>query len=129
MLVGPEHFRIHPKGKGIQCTKRDGIKANSLICKYLGEVYPPWLWFEKQDLLKVKLKELHMEHNLPEFYNIILERPANSEGGYDALYIDPIFRGNFGSRLSHSCDPNCATTTVTIDNQLAIVLYVKRTMN
>lgn len=122
-LVGPEHFRIHPKGKGVQCIKKGGISANSIICKYLGEVYPPWLWFEKQDLLKIKLHELEMDHNLPEFYNIILERPITSPGGYDVLFIDPIFRGNFGSRLSHSCDPNCATTTITVRDKLAIVLY------
>ena len=60
--------------------------------------------------------------SLPEFYNIVLERPPSSTNGYDVLYIDPIFFGNFGSRLSHSCRPNCATTTVTIDNKLAIVL-------
>ena len=64
-----------------------------------------------------------MDHNLPEFYNIILERPITSPGGYDVLFIDPIFRGNFGSRLSHSCDPNCATTTITVRDKLAIVLY------
>ena len=86
-------------------------------------MYPPWLWFEKQDLLKIKLHELGMDHNLPEFYNIILERPIGSPGGYDVLFIDPIFRGNFGSRLSHSCDPNCATTTITVQDKLAIVLY------
>lgn len=124
--MGPEHFRIHPKGKGVQCIKKGGIPANSIICKYLGEVYPPWLWFEKQDLLKMKLRELEMEHNLPEFYNIVLERPSSSPGGYDVLFIDPIFRGNFGSRLSHSCDPNCATTTITVNGHLAIVLFEYR---
>ena len=45
-----------------------------------------------------------------------------SPGGYDVLYVEPIFKGNFGSRLSHSCQPNCATTTVTINGRLSIVL-------
>lgn len=101
----------------------EGIQANRIICRYLGEVYPPWAWFEKQDILKQKLRDLDLLHCLPEFYNIVLERPPASVNGYDVLYIDPIFRGNFGSRLSHSCKPNCATTTVTIHNRLAIVLY------
>ena len=104
------------------CIKKEGIPANQVICRYLGEVFPPWAWYEKQDLLKQKLKELDLYDSLPEFYNIVLERPPSSTNGYDILYIDPIFFGNFGSRLSHSCKPNCATTTVTIDNKLAIVL-------
>lgn len=122
MDVGPEHFRVHPKGKGVACAKKEGISANSIICKYLGEVYPAWYWFEKQDVLKGKLRELGLEHCLPEFYNIVLERPMASPGGYDVLYVEPIFKGNFGSRLSHSCQPNCATTTVTINGRLSIVL-------
>ena len=126
MHVGPEHFKVHPKGKGVACAKKEGISANSIICKYLGEVYPAWYWFEKQDVLLGKLRELELEHSLPEFYNIVLERPLSSAGGYDALYIEPIFKGNFGSRLSHSCQPNCATTTVTIDGKLGIVLCAWR---
>lgn len=122
MGVGPEHFRVHPKGKGVACAKKEGISANSIICKYLGEVYPAWYWFEKQDVLKGKLRELGLEYCLPEFYNIVLERPMASPGGYDVLYVEPIFKGNFGSRLSHSCQPNCATTTVTINGRLSIVL-------
>ena len=29
--------------------------------------------------------------------------------GYNILTIDPILHGNFSSRLSHSCSPNCQT--------------------
>ena len=122
MLVGPEHFRIHPKGKGVRCIRKAGIPANSVICEYLGEIYPPWLWFEKQDLLRSKLRDLNMHHNLPEFYNIVMERPASSPSGYDLLFVDPLFRGNVGSRLSHSCRPNCATTAVTHRGRLSILL-------
>ena len=104
------------------CARQSGIATNTVICRYLGEVYTPWAWFEKQDLLKQKLKDFGMDGNLPEFYNIMLERPPDSRGGYDVLYIDPIFRGNFGSRMSHSCSPNCATTTITVNGRLAIVL-------
>jgi hypothetical protein len=27
--------------------------------------------------------------------------------GYNILIVDPILFGNFSSRLSHSCTPNC----------------------
>ena len=117
---------LNQKGKGVVCAREGGIAANTVICRYLGEVYPPWAWFEKQDLLKQKLKDFGMDGSLPEFYNIMLERPAESRDGYDVLYIDPIFRGNFGSRISHSCAPNCATTTITVDGRLAIVLCASR---
>lgn len=113
---------MHPKGKGVVCTRPEGISANKIICKYLGEVYPPWAWYEKQDMLKQKLKNTTWTACCPEFYNIIMERPSSSKDGYDVLFIDPIFRGNFGSRLSHSCNPNCATTTITVEGRLSIVL-------
>ena len=46
------HFRIHSKGLGIFCNRKEGIKKNSLLVEYFGEIYPQWLWYEKQDVLK-----------------------------------------------------------------------------
>lgn len=46
------HFRIHSKGLGIFCKRKGGIRKNSLLVEYFGEIYPQWLWFEKQDVLK-----------------------------------------------------------------------------
>lgn len=93
-----------------------------------GEVYPPWRWFEKENAIK--------DHNrkrgsvrVDEFYNIMLERqkcatidhnsfPDFSTSlvffrdellGYDVLFVDPIRKGNFASRMAHSCNPNCST--------------------
>jgi hypothetical protein len=40
-----KHFRVHSKGIGIFC------KSN-LIVEYFGEIYQPWSWYEKQDVLK-----------------------------------------------------------------------------
>jgi hypothetical protein len=45
---GPELFRIFPKGCGLACTAPGGIKAHELVTYYSGELYPPWLWAEKQ---------------------------------------------------------------------------------
>lgn len=36
---------------------RNGFKKNEFIIEYFGEVYPPWRWFEKQDLIRKKVKE------------------------------------------------------------------------
>lgn len=46
------HFRVHSKGIGIFCKRPDGIKASNLIVEYFGEIYQPWSWYEKQDVLK-----------------------------------------------------------------------------
>jgi hypothetical protein len=41
------HFRVHSKGIGIFCKRREGIKASNLIVEYFGEIYSPWSWYEK----------------------------------------------------------------------------------
>jgi len=33
------HFRVHSKGIGIFCRKKEGIKASNLIIEYFGEIY------------------------------------------------------------------------------------------
>jgi hypothetical protein len=47
-----KHFRVHSKGIGIFCKRKEGIKASNLIVEYFGEIYQPWSWYEKQDVLK-----------------------------------------------------------------------------
>lgn len=42
-----EHFRVHSKGMGIFCKRKEGIMPSSLVVEYFGEIYPPWLWYEK----------------------------------------------------------------------------------
>ena len=59
---------------------------------------------------------------LPDFYNIVLERHIDDTSGYDLVFVDPIARGNF-DRLSHSCDPNCATVVTTIDGKYNICVF------
>lgn len=33
------HFKIHSKGVGIFCKIKEGIKTNSLVIEYFGEIY------------------------------------------------------------------------------------------
>lgn len=47
-----EHFRVHSKGLGIFCKRKEGIPPSGLVVEYFGEIYPLWLWYEKQDVLK-----------------------------------------------------------------------------
>ena len=111
------------KGLGIFCNTKLGIDANKLIAPYYGEIYPQWYWFEKQDLIKSK----NLDKDLPDFYNIQLERLKWDPFGYNILMIDPNSKGNFTSRMSHSCNPNCQTALMISDNKYSISMYaVKR---
>ena len=122
------YFRIHSKGLGIFCRRPEGIRKNSLLVEYYGEVYPQWLWFEKQDVLKQGQTSRHLSKDLPDFYNITLERHFDDPDGYDILTVDPILFGSFASRLSHSCNPNCETFTKVKQEQgrYSIGMYTQR---
>ena len=100
--VGSDYFRVHPKGVGMQVIRPGGLPRLTFVEEYLGEVHSPWRWFEVQDALKKVTKD-----ELPDFYNIVLERPRDDPAGYDALFVDAASRGAFASRMSHSCTPNC----------------------
>ena len=41
------HFKIHTKGVGIFCKNLEGIKCNTLVVEYFGEIYRQWHWYEK----------------------------------------------------------------------------------
>ena len=64
--------------------------------------------------------------SLPDFYNIMLERHKNDPEGYDILFVDPILKGNFSSRLSHSCQPNCSTITTIVKGKYVIAMYATK---
>lgn len=77
-----EYFRIHPKGTGIVCTDPNGIPAHVVISEYLGEMYPPYRWCEKLDVVQQAQKIYELKPTLPDFYNILLERPRRDPAGY-----------------------------------------------
>jgi SET domain-containing protein len=61
-----------------------------------------------------------------DFYNIVLERHRDDPKGYDVLFVDPIRRGNFASRMSHSCNPNCSTVMMSAGGKYVIAMYATR---
>ncbi|CAD8155749.1 unnamed protein product [Paramecium pentaurelia] len=122
----PEGFRIHTKGFGLVCVNKQGIKNNSLIIPYLGEIYQPWRWYEKQDFIKKQMKEHNQKDILPDFYNIMLDIHRDDIKGIDFLFVDPINKGNYSSRLSHSCNPNCGTVTTVSNGTYIIGMYAMR---
>lgn len=72
------------QGQGVVCIRAGGIPRGTHVEQYYGELYAPWRWFEKQDVLKKK----NPNSGLPEFYNITLERPASDPAGYDVLFVE-----------------------------------------
>jgi hypothetical protein len=120
--VGRVYFRTHPKGCGIICIAPGGLPAQTFVEEYFGEVHPPWRWFEKQDALKRRRRA----GDLPDFYNISLERPKDDPGGFDVLFVDAAPAGSFASRLSHSCQPNCQAVVMSAGGRLTIAVYTLR---
>lgn len=56
----------------------------------------------------------------------MLERHEDDPDGYDLLFVDPIKRGNYGSRFSHSCEPNTQTVPMAVDGQYVIGIFARR---
>jgi hypothetical protein len=121
-----EHFKIHPKGTGIICTDSEGIAPHTVVSEYLGELYPPYRWCERMDVVDQAQKSYELKPALPDFYNILLERPRQDPNGYGLLYVDASQRANMGSSCSHSCDANCTSAVVAKEGQLKIVLTTLR---
>ena len=116
------HFRLHPKGVGVVCIRPEGLEPGTYVNDYLGEIYSPWRWYERQDAIKKR----EPGKDLPDFFNITLERPKEDAGGYDTLFVEAAHRCTFASRLSHSCDPNCHTVNVSVGGKLTIAQYTTR---
>ena len=65
----------------------------------------------------------NLRNLVPEFYNIYLETHRDDPDGYDLMIVDPVQKGNFSSRFSHSCDPNCGTVVTVSEGKYFIGMY------
>ncbi|KAL3645405.1 hypothetical protein CASFOL_010585 [Castilleja foliolosa] len=100
-----DNYVSYRKGLGVVCNREGGFSKEDFVVEFLGEVYPTWRWFEKQDGIRAFQKS--NKDPAPEFYNIYLERPKGDADGYDLLVIDAMYKANYASRICHSCRPNC----------------------
>ena len=116
------HFRLHPKGVGVVCVREGGIPAGTYVQDYLGELYTPWRWYERQDAIKKR----EPGKALPDFFNITLERPKEDAAGVDTIFVEAAHRCTFASRLSHSCAPNVQTVVLAVGGELTIAQYTTR---
>ena len=125
-MYGIESFKIHPKGTGVICINPNGIAAHVFVTEYLGEAYPPYRWCERLDVVDQAQKIYELKPTLPDFYNILLERPRYDPNGYGLLYVDASQKANLGSSCSHSCASNCTSSIVARDGKLVIALTTNR---
>lgn len=82
-------FRIHPKGTGVVCINPDGIQPHQFVTEYLGELYPAYRWCERMDVVEQAQQTFELKPTLPDFYNILLERPRQDPDGYGMSAVHP----------------------------------------
>ena len=93
------HYRLHPKGVGVVCIRKEGLQPGMFVNHYLGEMYSPWRWYERCDAMKKR----NPNQELPSFFNITLERPKDDVRGKDTVFVEAMHECEFASRMSHSC--------------------------
>jgi hypothetical protein len=125
--MGPDFFRIHPKGHGsiVLCDK---LQPNRLVTFYRGEIYPSWRWGEKIDAIAKIQEQKGLKPVLPDFFNMALERPQHDPRGYGLLFVDATRKSNYGSMLSHSCQPSCEVHVVAVNGELRLAITTIREM-
>lgn len=119
-----DKYVSYRKGLGVVCNKEGGFGEEDFVVEFLGEVYPVWKWFEKQDGIR-SLQE-NKTDPAPEFYNIYLERPKGDADGYDLVVVDAMHMANYASRICHSCRPNCEAKVTAVDGHYQIGIYSVR---
>ncbi|XP_020270405.1 histone-lysine N-methyltransferase ATXR3-like isoform X2 [Asparagus officinalis] len=119
-----DNYVAYRKGLGVVCNKEGGFGTDDFVVEFLGEVYPAWKWFEKQDGIRSLQK--NNQDPAPEFYNIYLERPKGDRDGYDLVVVDAMHKANYASRICHSCRPNCEAKVTAVDGQYQIGIYTVR---
>lgn len=119
-----DNYVAYRKGLGVVCNKAGGFSEDDFVVEFLGEVYPAWKWFEKQDGIRSLQK--NNKDPAPEFYNIYLERPKGDAEGYDLVVVDAMHKANYASRICHSCRPNCEAKVTAVDGQYQIGIYSVR---
>ncbi|XP_068639387.1 histone-lysine N-methyltransferase ATXR3-like [Aristolochia californica] len=119
-----DNYVAYRKGLGVVCNKEEGFTEDDFVVEFLGEVYPAWKWFEKQDGIRSLQK--NSKDPAPEFYNIYLERPKGDRDGYDLVVVDAMHKANYASRICHSCRPNCEAKVTAVDGQYQIGIYTLR---
>ena len=123
----PNLFVVHRKGYGVVNIRERDIQKGEFVIDFLGEIYPPWAWMEKQDAVKKAQQEKRLEEiGAPEFYNMQMERPGGDRHAFGLLFCDAMHYNNFAARMSHSCEPNVQVILTVVDGKYEIHFYATR---
>ena len=123
--LGPDFFRVHPKGHG-SVLLAEKVKPNTLVTFYRGEIYPFWRWCEKMDAIDITQQRKSLKPALPDFYNMTMERPQTDPRGYGCLIVDASRKAGHGSSLSHSCEPTCEVRVAALNGELCLAMTTLR---
>ncbi|KAJ9170119.1 hypothetical protein P3X46_018250 [Hevea brasiliensis] len=118
-----DNYVTYRKGLGVVCNKEGGFGEDDFVVEFLGEVYPAWKWFEKQDGIRSLQKD--NKDPAPEFYNIYLERPKGDADGYDLVVVDAMHKANYASQFVTLADLTVKKVTA-VDGQYQIGIYTLR---
>ena len=91
------------QGQGIICCRPGGLPKGTFVEEYLGEAYTPWRWFERQDAIK----KLNPDSDLPDFYNIQIERPREDDLGYGVIFVEACVPASSETAKCCGCASEC----------------------
>ena len=96
---------VDMENKGLGLITLEQIPKNCFIAEYAGEI-----------LTKSEVLKRHATNKDGMNFIVCLNEIAKEqECQISQTFIDPIFRGNIGRYLNHSCDPNCTIYSVRSD--------------
>ena len=102
-----EVFRTSQKGFGLRAL--EDISKYSFVCEYAGEV----LTYEDAKKRTKVLNEAESAN-----YYILAVKEHLGTGEVLTTYVDPMYVGNVGRFINHSCDPNLFMIPVRINNDV-----------
>jgi len=105
-------------GKGLGLRAQQFIEKNMFVCEYAGEVLDRNTAAQRTKILASK----HSGH-----YYILVVREHLADNKMITTYIDPMYVGNVGRFINHSCNPNLYMVPVRINNNIPrIALFTLR---
>ena len=102
--VGVYHSQIH--GRGLYSIR--DIEAGEMVIEYAGEVIRSILTDKREQYYESKGIGCYM-------FQIS-----------DSEVVDATLNGNAARFINHSCDPNCYSKIIQVDNQRHIVIFANR---
>lgn len=109
-------FKTDNRGFGLKC--KEHIARNTFVCEYAGE-------YLTHELARARSKQLSLE-KCPNYYILALKEHLAS-GKTIGTYVDPMYVGNVGRFINHSCEPNLYMVPVRIHhNTPRLALFALR---